>query len=907
MGSQEMIPPVRTQGFFRQHWKRFVIGLSILLLFIIFTIAWIFSIGHLISGDWATILPIVFLVLGVAVALLMWLFPFSPIDTREPIALSPVQQDHSQPPVSPPFQESSEKPHSIWNIPYRRNPYFTGREQALQILHDRFKTGKTADLTQPQAISGLGGIGKTQIVIEYAYYYQNDYRYVLWVNAAEFNTIISSFFELATLLNLPQQQEQDYGKVVASVKHWFNTHDQWLAIFDNAEDLSLIEKYLPSTITGHILLTTRDQTLGTLANSLGITKMSKQEGTLFLLRRAKFLTTDKPLDQANPEDHTQAERIVELLDGLPLALDQAGAYIEATRCGLSNYFALYQSYHAELLKQRGNNIPNHPDSVTTTFLLSFEKIRKANRASAELLRSCAFLHPDDIPEEIMIEGSSRLGPTLKTIASNSFAFNEAIGELLRYSLIYRNSNDQVLTIHRLVQVILKDSLKKNIQSIWAKRVVQALHDTFPKVEFPTLWRCQKYIPHIQICSTLIDQWEMAFHEAYCLLSRAGNFFYEVEQYMEAESFYKQAISISEKTLGSNHHDVAVYLGNLANLYERQGKYTQAIATFSREQAIFEKIMGKRDLHVATMMSRLAWLYQNQGQYDQAEALYKQALTIFEKPEGSNQLAENRYGCMQDLAQLYRAQGKYSQARDLLETVLASQEHEKGSEDLNLTHTLRELALLFEDQHEFTQAEKLYLRALSIKEKLLGQNHPDVADSIDDLAWLYQSQGNYAKAELMLQQTLALREKLLGRNHSDVAISLDRLAHLYQHQSQYSKAQSYYQQALSIREQVLGTEHPIVAETLNHLAHCYNDQDNYAQAEYLFQRALMIQKKALGTEHIDVAKTLYCLASVYHKQGNRSEAEMLSRQALNIFEKKLEADHPQVIKTLDLLAKLSSYE
>ena len=150
----------------------------------------------------------------------------------------------------------------LWNVPYRRNPYFTGQETILTNLHTTLNANNAAALTQPQAISGLGGIGKTQIALEYAYRHEHTYRAILWVQADTRDALISGFTNLARLLNLPQKDEQDQTIIVEAVKHWLETHEQWLLILDNADDLSLLDEFLPRRSTGHILLTTRAQYAG---------------------------------------------------------------------------------------------------------------------------------------------------------------------------------------------------------------------------------------------------------------------------------------------------------------------------------------------------------------------------------------------------------------------------------------------------------------------------------------------------------------------------------------------------------------------------------------------------------------------------------------------------------------------
>src|SRR6266487_4373437 len=216
----------------------------------------------------------------------------------------------------------------IWNVPYKRNLFFTGREKLLESLRKQLALMEATALTQA-AISGLGGIGKTQTALEYAYRYENLYRLVLWVKADTRDTLISDSVTIADMLNL-KKNEQDKMLTVATVKRWLTENLHWLLILDNADDLDLIRDFLPTRNTGHLLLTTRIQAVGLMAHSIAVEKMDKEEGALFLLRRAKVLAAEAPLTQATEIDRTQAETIVAAMDGLPLALDQAGAYIEET-------------------------------------------------------------------------------------------------------------------------------------------------------------------------------------------------------------------------------------------------------------------------------------------------------------------------------------------------------------------------------------------------------------------------------------------------------------------------------------------------------------------------------------------------------------------------------------------------
>ncbi len=347
--------------------------------------------------------------------------------------------------------------------------------------------------------------------------------------------------------------------------------------------------------------------------------------------------------------------------GLPLALDQAGAYIDETRCGLSGYLQLYRTRQADLLKHRGKYVTDHEESVATTWSLSFEKVQQANPAAADLLRLCAFLDPDSIPEEIITKGAPHLGPTLQPVATDPIKLNEAITDLLTYSLIRRNP-DQTLTIHRLVQAVLKHSMNKTTQRRWAERAVRAVSAAFPAVDYGNWLHCQQYMPQVQVCKALIEEWNMTFPEATHLLTQAGCYLHDSAQYEQAEPLYQRAIAIDEQVLGPEHSDLATHLNNLANLYSDQGKYELAEPLYQRAIAIGEKVLGPEHPDLATWLNNLALLYKMQGKYELAEPLYQRAIAIGEKVLGPEH--PDLATWLNNLANLYSDQGKYEQAEPL---------------------------------------------------------------------------------------------------------------------------------------------------------------------------------------------------------------------------------------------------
>jgi tetratricopeptide (TPR) repeat protein len=518
----------------------------------------------------------------------------------------------------------------IWHVPYRRNPFFTGREDLLQQIHDRFTTsnsGNAVAISQPQAISGLGGIGKTQTSLEYANRYRRMYRTVLWVSASSKETLETELVALARVLGLPEQRDQQ--SIIAAVKAWLTEQRDWLLILDNADDLSMIRGYLPEgeSTNGHILLTTRAQAVGSLAHKVEVEQMDPAEGALLLLRRVHLLTPETTLEQATIKAREEAQAIVAELGGLPLAIDQAGAYIEETGCSLAGYLDLYRSRRKELLQRRSTLPTDHPEPVATTWDLSFRLVEHANPAGAELLRLCAFLDPDAIAESLLTRGAEYLGDVLAPVVANPFAFNQAIEELRKFSLIRRNADAQVLSVHRLEQVVLKDAMPEEQQREWAERAVQVVNAAFPGERWQVV---DHLLPHALACASLIEQYQLASPETAWLLDRTATYLQDRALYRQAEPLFQRALAIYKIALVPEHRDTAETLNNLALLYRVQGRYTEAEPLFQRALAICEKALDPDHPDTATILENYVLLLREMKREREAVPLEARAKAIHAK-------------------------------------------------------------------------------------------------------------------------------------------------------------------------------------------------------------------------------------------------------------------------------------
>ena len=261
------------------------------------------------------------------------------------------------------------------------------------------------------------------------------------------------------------------------------------------------------------------------------------------------------------------------------------------------------------------------------FSLSFEIIEQRSPVAADLLRVCAFLAADAIPEEIIIQGAIHLGSRLSAVGEDPLLLDEATTVLEGYSLIHRDGKDKTLSIHPFAQAALRDTMDEQPRMLWAERAVQAVNEVFPAVSFMTWQQCERYMPHALTCAELIEQENLTLLQGADLLLRVGQYQRDHGLYAEAELLYRRALEICEQQLGSEHPYIATCLNTLALHYQMQGKYEQAEPLYRRALEIYEQQLGSEHLDTATSLNNLAGLYDALGKYEQAELLYRRALTI----------------------------------------------------------------------------------------------------------------------------------------------------------------------------------------------------------------------------------------------------------------------------------------
>ncbi|MGH9821999.1 MAG: tetratricopeptide repeat protein, partial [Blastocatellia bacterium] len=607
----------------------------------------------------------------------------------------------------------------IWIVPYRRNRFFAGRDTVINDLRNALVERSRTALVSAQAITGLGGIGKTQTAVEYAYRFRDAYRWVFWLNSESDLSITEDLMSFAKLLCLPGTEASDIAKTLSAVLQWFAVNEGWLLICDNAGDPKLLRNVLPLDPKGHILITSRVQVFHDLAEPVRLALMEPGSAVEFLVNRVENVIC--------PDDEKAAAReLAHELGYLPLALEQAGAFIAQTKCQFQNYLTNYRRKKLELLEQSPPIAGDYEHSVATTWSMNFEEVETASPAASDLLKLSAYLEPDRIPLILLSRSKKHLGPHLSAelarADADSLSLDKVLEILTRYSLISRDEDSAAFGIHRLVQEVIRTALPTEEQLAWTERAVDTLADAVPCVEYEN-WSIYENLEHQAFsASRLVKQAGIESAHAGVLLNQLGLYCDYRGKYVEAEDLLERALSITEKVKGPTHLHVASRASNLAAIYERRGRLDEAEALLRRCVAITETHFGSEHPEMATPLNNLGLIAIVARRYEEAESLIGRALAIRKAHLGPKHPLVATH--LNNLAAIYYARGEIDRAEASLRESLGILEEGLVPDHPNTGRCLRNLMVLYYEQRRYKEAQPLGEQALAVLDKSLGPDHPD---------------------------------------------------------------------------------------------------------------------------------------------------------------------------------------
>ncbi|CAN9442589.1 unnamed protein product [Alternaria alternata] len=713
-------------------------------------------------------------------------------------------------------------------VPFAPDPDLVDRPGIAAWVRD-----KCAGPGARAALVGLGGVGKSQLALQYAHSIRDaaPQTFVFWVHASTRARFEEAYKDIANRLELPGRDDPK-ANVLRLVHDWLRdeTNGQWVMVVDNVDDVETffpsrkrqrhgnetdasaqipLATYLPQSRNGAILVTSRSQDaatrlVGGYNRTKGVLAMDEEEGMQLLRNKLQ----DPPVEES-------ALDLLRALDCIPLAVVQAAAYINRRgRMTIAGYLADFRNdskKRERLLKWDAGELrrdESASNSVVTTWQMSFEQIQRERRSAAELLSLMSFFNPQGIPELVLRRHSRAAAreAELEDDEDADSAFDEDLDTLQAYSLVSMTADTDAFEMHALVQFCTRVWLSScSDAQQWEQRFVVLMAQELPDGEHENWTKCQQLLPHVEpLFSTqpagekALKAWAQVLYNVAWYLSKIGN-------YSVAHQLAAKAVAANEKAWGREDLKTMASIDVLAAVLGFQGKYEEAETLHRRVIEVEETHLGDDHPDTLTSMNNLAIDLHCQGRYEEAETLHRRVLEWSEKKLGQDH--PDTLNSVSNLASVLRNQGRYEEAETLHRRALEWLEKELGQDHPDTLMSMNNLSVVLQGQGRYKEAETLYQRALEGREKKLGEGHPDTLTSMSNLAAVLRLQGKYSEAETLNRRALEGSEKKLGQNHPDTLNSVNNLAVLLGTLHRYPEADELYQRACDGLTQQLGSQHP----------------------------------------------------------------------------------------------------
>lgn len=743
---------------------------------------------------------------------------------------------------------------TIWgNVP-TRNKNFTGRVDILTRLRQGASSRITAVLPEqnpddplPQAVQGLGGVGKTAIAVEYAYRHRSEYDLVWWIPADQLPLVRASLAALAFRLGLETATAAGIDGAIEGVLDALrrgDPHSRWLLIFDNADQPDDIRELIPSG-PGDVLITSRDHRWKSVVSTVSMDVFTRVESMEFLKKRVIKGLSDP-----------DADRLAEKLGDLPLALEQAGAMLAETGMPVDDYLRLLEEHVSGIMAE--GRAPDYPMSMTAAWKLSVATLQDQLPQARELLRTCAFFGPEPIPRDVFRQGAQTTGTALASVISDPILLARAVRELGRYALV--TLDGQTVSVHRLIQALLRDELTASEQDKYRREVHLILAAAAPRdPDDADSWpRWRELLPHVASESTeLAKSQEPAVRE---LALNTMRYLYQSGDYSSCLRLTERFIEQWSEDSGSDSPDVLQAQRHLGNVLRALGRYRESFTLTEEMLAKSRVIMGETA-----------------------------PLTLFTR---------NSYGA--DL----RAQGDFRAARDLDEESRPLFEEVLGGENPRTLRLLSSLALDHGLNSDYKNAKNLYQYVFSPMSRVgVGTTSVDVLGAWIGLAWTLRLLGEYENARDLLQEGLDYGTAKLGAEHIATLRSVNAFTIVSRKfPSQRADALEMSQSSFALSKRRFGVDHPdtlAIGISLSNMLRTISDE-HHAEAMELAEDTVSRYPAAYGAEH---PYNYGCVGNLalLKRRGDPGEARKLNSEALTGLESRLGRDHHYTLTVATNLA------
>ncbi|KAJ4366791.1 hypothetical protein N0V83_007316 [Neocucurbitaria cava] len=730
------------------------------------------------------------------------------------------------------------------------------------------------------AITGLGGVGKTQIALELAYRAKARHPgcSVFWIPATNPESLQLALREVGQQLRIPGINDKQ-ANVKKLVQRHLSQEDagQWLLIIDNVDDVNMwnneLRAHLPNSHRGCVVCTTRSLKVATeIAVAPNVIEVSAMDESMAMRMLGKLL-----IDHELLAHNHDARELLERLIFLPLAIAQAAAYINRNKLTLSHYLNLMNEQEddvIELLSEDFEDQGRYQDAknpIATTWMITFEQIQQTDSLAAEYLSFMACIDPKDVP-------LSLLPP-----ATSEKAMTDAIGTLSAYSFVTRRVADTALEVHRLVHLATRNWLKS--QDWLEKRhrlSVRSWFNSKKRLKQKTrlcAWT-DKAMARLAEVVPLKNHHEIKVWKAYLPHAR-----------------YIISCTTEEKQINQRTE----LRQNMAQCLRFEGRYTEAENILLPLVENLKQVVGENYEWTLDCTNDLAWLYYLEGRYEDAENLNLRVIKVGTSVCGVDHAIVLR--AKSSLALFYSQQGRWKEAEELQLNILDTYLRMHGEEHHDTLITKGSLARTYYEQERWKEAEELQLKVLEISSRVLDEEHPDTLIARGNLARTYYKQGRWKEAEELDVKVLETRSRVLSEEHPATLVSMFDLAGTYYKQKRWKEAEKLEVKALEISLRVLGEEHFDTLTFMDHLAITYSSQERWEEAEKLDVKALEIRLRVLGEEHPKTLSSMHDLACTLYGQSRRGSAVSLMEKCYQIRERVLGAQHDGTLGSLKWLEYL----
>ncbi|KAG8162876.1 hypothetical protein KVR01_007354 [Diaporthe batatas] len=769
-----------------------------------------------------------------------------------------------------------------WIVPFERNPLFTGRGSELDQLQRMLLAN---DQFTKVAVSGLGGVGKTQLVLELLYRLREKHKQcsAIWIQAKTMESLDQGYHEAARRFGLRDSQAKDTN--IKEILRDFLSHENaghWVLVFDNADDVDMwtgdntasdqtsskrLLEYIPRSTTGRVIFTTRDRKVGVkLAHQNIVEVRNMAESTAAQMLRNSLIRKELVDSQ-----QAETKAILAWLTHLPLAIAQAAAYINETGIAISDYLSLVSCQEEtviELLTEEFEDDARYSDSknpVATTWLISFQMIQQRNPLAADYMYFMACIDHKDIPKLLLPPGAS---PKKEV---------DAIGTLSAFSFITTRPEDAALDLHRLVHLTIRNWLRKEgTLAEWMHKAVTRLEEVFPNHEHGNrvMWRA--YLPHARrlLESDLIAR-DQSIRVA--LEWKVALCYYNDGRFHEAEALFREVMECWKVRLGDEHPDTLKSVARLALTYHGLSRFEEAKLLGLKALEAQRRVLGEEDPETLSTMSHLAMTFSDLSQWKESEELELLTMEIRQRVLGSHH-PDTLVG-MSNLVYLYNCQGWWKQAEELGKQTVTARKKVLGVEHPDTLLSIGNLAHTYNNQGRYKDAEELLVQVVQVRERILGKDHPHTLSGMSNLAVSYHNQGRWDVAEALQAQVLATRNVVLGPEHFSTLTSMAHLASTYHSQGRLGEGKRLSTEVLRLRKKVLGPENHHTLNSMASLASIYVDDGQLAEAEELALQVLAVRMQVLGMHHHHSLTSMEHLAAIYERQGRLKESADLREQVV----------------------------